>query len=196
MWTFLTDFRKKYSSIKFHYNSSSAIRVVLCGLSNRRTDMTKRIVSFRNFANTLNNDFRIICVSYFNVILVCVCVCVCECAVSVCVCVVCGVCVCGVCVYVCVCVCVWCVWCVCVCGLFVVCVWCVCIVWYVRACACTCVCVCECGLFSEAICFSIVRRWNLNEILVWSIDEMINNKERQKNYDTTVCVTFVTRNST
>jgi len=142
MWTFLTDFRKKYSSIKFHYNSCSAIRVVLCGLSNRRTDMTKRIVSFRNFANTLNNDFRIICVSYFNVILVCVCVCVCVwvCCKCVCVCGVWCVWVWCVCVRVCVCVCVVCVVRVCVwfvCGLCVVCVYCV-------VCACVCVHVCVC----------------------------------------------------
>jgi hypothetical protein len=42
-----TDF-EKYSNMKFHENPSSGIRVVPCG----RTDMTKLIVAFRNFAKS------------------------------------------------------------------------------------------------------------------------------------------------
>ena len=38
---------EKYSRIKFHENPSSGDRVVPCG----RTDMTKLIVAFSNFAN-------------------------------------------------------------------------------------------------------------------------------------------------
>jgi len=44
-------FVEKYSYIKFHENPSSGSWVVPCG----RTDMTKLIVSFRNFANAPNN---------------------------------------------------------------------------------------------------------------------------------------------
>jgi hypothetical protein len=43
---------EKYSNIKFHENSPSGSRVVLCGqMDGRRTDMTKLIVAIRNFAN-------------------------------------------------------------------------------------------------------------------------------------------------
>ena len=45
-WIFSTDYRE-YSNIKFRENLSSGSRVVSCG----RTDMTKLIVAFRNFAN-------------------------------------------------------------------------------------------------------------------------------------------------
>jgi hypothetical protein len=48
---FCIDFRKKYSNIKFHENPSSGSGVVACG----RTDMTKLIVAFRNFANGPKN---------------------------------------------------------------------------------------------------------------------------------------------
>ena len=40
-----------YSNIKFHKNLSSGSRVVPCGRTDRRTDMTKLVVAFRNFAN-------------------------------------------------------------------------------------------------------------------------------------------------
>jgi len=50
IWIFWTDFRKS-SNIKFHENPSSWSRVVPCGRTDRRTDMTKPIVAFRNFAN-------------------------------------------------------------------------------------------------------------------------------------------------
>jgi hypothetical protein len=42
---------EKSSNIQFHENPSSGIRVVPCGPKDRRTDMTKLIVVFRNFAN-------------------------------------------------------------------------------------------------------------------------------------------------
>ena len=42
---------EKVSNIKFHQNPSSGSRVVPCG----RTDMTKLIVAFRNFANVPKN---------------------------------------------------------------------------------------------------------------------------------------------
>ena len=41
---------EKSSNIKFHENPSSGSRVVPCG----RTDITKLIVDFRNFANAPN----------------------------------------------------------------------------------------------------------------------------------------------
>jgi len=48
--TFWTDLKKKPSNIKFHENPSSGNRVVTCRHTDRRTDMTKLIVVFRNFA--------------------------------------------------------------------------------------------------------------------------------------------------
>jgi len=42
---------EQYSNIKFHENPSSGRRVVHAG---RRTDMTKLIDAFRNFANAPN----------------------------------------------------------------------------------------------------------------------------------------------
>ena len=48
-------------------------------LTDRRTDMTKRIVVFRNFANVSKNGFRFLSVPNFYVIFMCMCVCVCVC---------------------------------------------------------------------------------------------------------------------
>jgi len=46
---------EKYSNIKFHENRPSGSRGVACGQTGgwteRRTDMTKPVVAFRNFAN-------------------------------------------------------------------------------------------------------------------------------------------------
>jgi len=42
-------FLTKYTNNKFNENPSSEGRVVACGQTDRRTDMTKRIVAFRNF---------------------------------------------------------------------------------------------------------------------------------------------------
>ena len=42
---------KKYPNFKFHKNPSNGSRVFPCGRTDRRTDMTKPIVAFRNFAN-------------------------------------------------------------------------------------------------------------------------------------------------
>ena len=50
-WIFCTDFRKKNLNIKLYRNSSSGSRVVPCG----RTDTTKSLVAFRNFANAPKN---------------------------------------------------------------------------------------------------------------------------------------------
>jgi len=50
-WIFSRDFRKKHANNKFHENPSSGIRVVACG----RKDMTKIIVTFRNFAKAPKN---------------------------------------------------------------------------------------------------------------------------------------------
>jgi hypothetical protein len=44
---------KKYSVTKFHENPSSWSQVIPCG----RTDMTKLMVAFRNFANAHKSDF-------------------------------------------------------------------------------------------------------------------------------------------
>jgi len=50
-WFFSTDFRKKYPTTKLHENPSSGSRVSPCG----RTDMTKLIATFRNFAKAPKN---------------------------------------------------------------------------------------------------------------------------------------------
>jgi len=42
---------EKYSDIKFHKDPSIGSRVVPCGQTEGRTDMTRLFVSFRNFAN-------------------------------------------------------------------------------------------------------------------------------------------------
>jgi hypothetical protein len=42
---------EKYANIKFHENPSSGSRIVPCGGTDGRADMTKLIVAFRNFAN-------------------------------------------------------------------------------------------------------------------------------------------------
>ena len=55
---------KKPSNIKFYKTPSSGSGVVLCRLINGRTDMTKLIIAFPNFANmakmylTLGHDFQ------------------------------------------------------------------------------------------------------------------------------------------
>jgi len=41
----------KATSIKFHENPSSGCRLVPCGRTTRRADITKLIVAFRKFAN-------------------------------------------------------------------------------------------------------------------------------------------------
>jgi hypothetical protein len=53
-WLFSTDFQK-HSNIKFHENPSSGSRVVPCGRTDRRTDMTHLIAAFRNLANAPKN---------------------------------------------------------------------------------------------------------------------------------------------
>jgi len=42
---------EKSSNAKFHENPSSGSRVVPCGQTDGRTDMTKLIVAFRDFEN-------------------------------------------------------------------------------------------------------------------------------------------------
>ena len=48
---FSRQFFEKYSDIKFHENPCSGSRVVRWGQTDGRTDLTKLIFSFRNFAN-------------------------------------------------------------------------------------------------------------------------------------------------
>ena len=55
---------EKYSNIKFHENPPSGSRVVPCGRTDRQTDMTKLIVTFRNYTNAPKKEM--VCVSYIN----------------------------------------------------------------------------------------------------------------------------------
>ena len=48
---FSRQFFEKYSNIKFHEHPSNESRVVPCG----RTNITKQIIAFRNFANAPKN---------------------------------------------------------------------------------------------------------------------------------------------
>jgi len=52
---FTGQFFEKYSNIKFHENPSSGSRVVLCGRTDGRTDMTNLIVASRSSANEFKN---------------------------------------------------------------------------------------------------------------------------------------------
>jgi len=55
-WNLSTNFRKKRAShFKFHENPSIRSRVVPCEQSERRADLTKLTVTFRNFANAPSN---------------------------------------------------------------------------------------------------------------------------------------------
>jgi len=47
----------KHRNIKFHENPSSGSRVVPCGRTDGQSDMTKIILAFRNFLNTLKIYF-------------------------------------------------------------------------------------------------------------------------------------------
>ena len=51
---FFKQISENYSNIKFHENPSDGSPVVPCGRTERRTDMTKLIVAFRNVANVPN----------------------------------------------------------------------------------------------------------------------------------------------
>jgi hypothetical protein len=53
---FTRQFLENYSSIKFHGYASSGSRIVPCGQKDGRTDMTKLIVTFRNFENAPKNS--------------------------------------------------------------------------------------------------------------------------------------------
>jgi len=50
---------EKYSDIKFHGLPPSENRVFPCGRTDRRTDITKLIVVFRNFANALKKKEKV-----------------------------------------------------------------------------------------------------------------------------------------
>jgi hypothetical protein len=52
---FLDRFYGKCSNMKFHENPSAGSPVVPCGYTDGRTDMTKLIAAFRNFANALKD---------------------------------------------------------------------------------------------------------------------------------------------
>ena len=47
---------ENFSNIKFHENPSSESRVVPYGRTDRRIDMTRLLVAFRNFANAPKKD--------------------------------------------------------------------------------------------------------------------------------------------
>ena len=48
---------EKYSNIKFNENPSSGSRVVPCGQTDKRIDVTKIIIPLRDFANVPKNVF-------------------------------------------------------------------------------------------------------------------------------------------
>jgi hypothetical protein len=50
---------EKVANVKFHQNPSSGSRVVPCGYTDGRTDMTKLIVAIRNFANVPKNIYSV-----------------------------------------------------------------------------------------------------------------------------------------
>jgi hypothetical protein len=50
---------EKYSNITFHENPFVGSRVVIFGLTDRQTDMTTLIISFRNFANGPEKSYMI-----------------------------------------------------------------------------------------------------------------------------------------
>ena len=47
---------QEYTKIKFHGNSSSENRVIACRLTDGQTDISKLIVTFRDFANASKTD--------------------------------------------------------------------------------------------------------------------------------------------
>jgi hypothetical protein len=47
-----------WSNIKFHKIPFNGSQVVYCEVTDRRTDMTKLTVGFRNFANAPNNPIK------------------------------------------------------------------------------------------------------------------------------------------
>jgi hypothetical protein len=49
---------QKLTNIKFQENPSSGSRVFPCGRTDGHTDTANLIIAFRNFANTLKNEFR------------------------------------------------------------------------------------------------------------------------------------------
>jgi hypothetical protein len=53
----LDRFFEKSSIIKFYENPSSRVRVVTCGRTDRRIEVTKLIVAFRNFAKAPKNGY-------------------------------------------------------------------------------------------------------------------------------------------
>jgi len=68
---FSTDFRKFFSNMKFYEKLSSGSRIFPCGQTEegkkrRRTDMTKLIVAFHNFANAPNKQAIILTGQIFN----------------------------------------------------------------------------------------------------------------------------------
>ena len=48
----------KYSNVTFNADPSSGSRVVPCGPTEGKTDITKPVIAFRNFANTAQNVIR------------------------------------------------------------------------------------------------------------------------------------------
>jgi hypothetical protein len=57
---------EKSLNIEFHENPSRGCRVVPCGWTDGRTDMTKLIVAFLNFANAPKNDVLFIVLFFSN----------------------------------------------------------------------------------------------------------------------------------
>ena len=59
---FLSEFNEnltleKHTNVKFHKNTLTGSRVVLCGRTDGQAEITKLIVTSYNFANSLKNEY-------------------------------------------------------------------------------------------------------------------------------------------
>jgi len=70
---FLSDFNagqifEKYSNVRFHDNPSSGSRIVPGGRTDGQTDMTKLVITFRNFAIAPNETLEMMNITPFSML--------------------------------------------------------------------------------------------------------------------------------